>query len=254
MRIYLVGGAIRDKLMGKQPHDFDYTVVLGMDDLTRMSIMNQAFGPHIDGFIYMGHMLRRQGYKVFVMTHEHFTIRAHFPKGHKNSKLTADFVMARKEGPYSDGRHPDWVAPGELSDDLARRDFNMNAIAEDESGNLIDPFDGEGAISLGLIEAVGSAKARFEEDALRVLRALRFSVTLGFQVSDDVRDAMRDDEVLRALNLNISDERKMDEMNKMFRHDAEQSIIALSLHPGILAAAFAGKVNLEATMKQKGFN
>jgi tRNA nucleotidyltransferase (CCA-adding enzyme) len=246
MNIYLVGGAVRDKLMGRKPNDFDYSVVLNPSVVYHHSVD--------DPFRHMVDTLKDLGYTVFLETPEHFTVRAKFPKWHPNAKLTADFVLARKEGSYSDGRRPDGVEPGTLGDDLARRDFSMNAIAEDESGTIIDPFDGVGAISLGLIEAVGDAKQRMLEDALRALRALRFSVTLGFQMSNEVRDAMRDDDVLHALNLNVSDERKMDELNKMFKVDPVQSIIALNLHPGIMAATFSDKVNLSATLKQKGFN
>lgn len=260
MRIYLVGGAVRDKLMGRKPNDFDFTVVLEED-----------FVPWQDPFDTMVAHLEREGFKIFLKNPEHLTVRAQFPVGSGGfldgvtnipggainpgkKRLTADFVLARKEGSYSDGRRPDSVEPGTLGDDLARRDFSMNAIAEDESGTIIDPFDGVGAISLGLIEAVGDAKQRMLEDALRALRALRFSVTLGFQMSNEVRDAMRDDDVLHALNLNVSDERKMDELNKMFKVDPVRSIIALNLHPGIMAATFSDKVNLSATLKQKGFN
>lgn len=262
MRIFLVGGAVRDKMMGKTPKDFDYTVVLDNGDHCDLAEMNRGvngtrlIGPKIDFFTFMGHKLRKQGFKVFVMTPEHLTIRAHFPKGHVNAKLTADFVMARKEGEYSDGRRPDSVEPGTLFDDLARRDFTMNAIAEAEDGAIIDPFNGRQHILDGIIVPVGDGKKRLMEDALRALRAIRFMVQLEFILSRGLRDALNDSEVVSALAHNISDERKMDELNKMFRVDPFRSIQVLNAFEGLAAAVFQldGKVNLMATMKQKGFN
>lgn len=254
MKIYLVGGAVRDKLMGKTPKDFDYSVVLEDNDKTKMNGMNFCFGPMIDPFTFMGHKLRKEGFKVFVHSPEYFTIRAHFPKGHKNARLTADFVMARKEGDYADGRRPDFVEVGTLGDDLARRDFTMNAIAEDEDGNIIDPYNGRLAISQGRIEAVGDAKDKMMEDSLRVLRALRFRVQLGFKMDTDLAMTMTDVDVLSALKDNVSDERKMAELNKMFRASVINSLMALEHFSVLRDAIFSGKVNLEATMKQKGFN
>lgn len=254
MEMYLVGGAVRDKLMGKTPKDFDYSVVLDMNDIVSIHFMNRPFGPKIDAFTFMGHKLRKEGFKVFVHSPEYFTIRAHFPKGHKNGRLTADFVMARKEGAYADGRRPDFVEAGTLADDLSRRDFTMNAIAESESGEIIDPYNGRLAISQGRIEAVGDPRERLMEDALRALRAIRFSIQLGFQIDNDLGMVLHDNDLARKLARTVSDERKMDELNKMFRSDSLLTLSALNTFPAIRNAIFAGKVNLEATMKQKGFN
>jgi tRNA nucleotidyltransferase/poly(A) polymerase len=242
MKIFLVGGAVRDKVMGLKPNDFDYSVVVEDTDLTFSA------GP----FETMVANLELQGFRIFLKTPEHLTVRARFPKGHKDEKLTADFVLARKEGEYTDGRRPDSVEPGTLDDDLNRRDFTMNAIAEDEDGNFIDPHKGRLHINFEIIVAVGDPKVRMMEDSLRVLRALRFHVTLGFEIEDRLREVMRDPEVIDALK-NVSDERKEAELNKMFKHDTLKTLQALETFHDIRDAIFAGKVNLLATMKTKGF-
>jgi len=253
---FLVGGAVRDKLMGKTPKDFDYSVVLTQEDLLELDLMNNNIrpgakvGPTIDLFTFMVHKLRREGFRTFVITPEHATVRAQFPKS-SGQRLSADFVLARKEGPYSDGRRPDWVSPGTLEDDLARRDFTMNAIAQDEFGNFIDPFDGQRDMAKGVIRAVGNAKDRMMEDSLRVLRALRFRVQLGFLFDMDMAIVMQDPDVLGALRDNVSDERKMDELNKMFKVDAIAAMSALNDFKGVRDAVFAGKVKLMAHMKEK---
>lgn len=245
MKQYLVGGAVRDELMGKKPKDFDFTVVLDESDVTNNS--DDENNP----FNYMIETLLLRGYKIFLSTPEHLTVRARFPQGNVNSNLTADFVLARKEGVYTDGRRPDSVEVGTLYDDLGRRDFCMNAIAEDEDGTLIDPFGGQEDIENRVIQAVGNPLDRLTEDALRALRAIRFSVTLGFTIEPALQLALRGTLVRDALK-NISNDRKMDELNKMFRHDTIASLNALEEFRGIRDVVFQD-VNLLATLKQKGF-
>lgn len=249
MKMFLVGGAVRDKLMGKDPKDLDFTVVLEDTDLSFSA------GP----FETMVANLELQGFKIFrkpdgsIVGAEHLTARARFPKGHIHERLGGDFVLARKESGYSDGRHPDSVEPGTLFDDLARRDFRMNAIAQDvETGEIIDPFNGRADIIQSVIRAVGDPKERMMEDSLRVLRALRFKIQLGFGIAPNLDDMLFDTDVLRALR-NVSDERKMDELNKMFRADSIRTLRLLNHYYALGGVVFAGKVNLEATMKTKGF-
>lgn len=257
MRFYLVGGAVRDELLGVTSKDQDFTVVLDEMDV-RLSV--------VPPFDIMSARLKQMGFKIFLETPEYLTIRAQFPdKGFKmnasdevnkfqfaNSRLTADFVLARKESDYTDGRRPDTVEVGTLEDDLARRDFSMNAIARDLEGNLIDPFNGVQDINDRVIRAVGNAYERLEEDALRAVRALRFSVTKGFRIDHELRFAMQDSGILDSIENNISDERIMDELSKMFRFDTVESLRALSAYPLLTEAMFSGRVSLDSTMKQKG--
>jgi len=260
MKMYLVGGAVRDEILGTSSKDYDYTVVLEDADL-RLLHNGTGHGNNTP-FSVMVFQLRKMGFKIFLETPEHFTVRAKFPKGHKHERITADFVLARREGPYSDGRRPDFVEVGTLEDDLARRDFTMNAIAKDSDGNLIDPYNGQRDIEEGVIRAVGDPFERLEEDALRAVRALRFSVTKQFTTPDNrkvpffidlnLQFAMESVSVLDAIRTKISDERIRDELSKMFRFDTVASLSALAKFPELTKAMFAGSVSLDATMKLKG--
>jgi tRNA nucleotidyltransferase (CCA-adding enzyme) len=243
MQIYLVGGAVRDEIMGVKSKDLDYSVVL-----------DPVEG---DPFRAMVNRLKMQGFKVFLETPQHLTVRAQFPNGDVRGKggMTADFVLARKEGDYTDGRRPDKVEPGTLMDDLARRDFTMNAMAKgrSEKGDrevIIDPFDGERDIEHGIIRTVGSAAERFSEDALRVVRALRFSVTKGFVIHPDTAAFMQRRDILDSIENKISDERIDIELRKMFEFDTVASLVALNQYPALTRSLFSGTVRLTSTMKR----
>lgn len=221
MEMYLVGGCIRDELLGLKSKDVDFTVVLDPAEM-------QVGAGGMDPFRLMALNLKAMGFEIFLETPEYFTIRARFPKTgtfgsiHVSPALhgiTADFVLARKEGSYSDGRRPDTVQVGTLQDDLARRDFTMNAIAKDAQGNLIDPFGGRQDIANGRIVCVRDPHDRIiKEDALRGVRALRFSVTKKFVIAPSIEDVLRSLEFRVALR-NTAIERVQDELNKMFQCD-----------------------------------
>jgi tRNA nucleotidyltransferase (CCA-adding enzyme) len=202
VQLYEVGGSIRDEFLGLENKDRDFVAVCpsGWD-----SLVEWAEG-ELD--------------KLFLVTPEYFTIRG--IKG----KEVFDIVLARKEGAYSDGRHPDEVEPGTLEDDLARRDFTMNAIARSMEGELIDPFGGKDDIEEGIIQCVGDAEDRFKEDGLRVLRALRFMVTKPTMVLDaSIQNILRSNRLgneVRAVSRlldSVSRERIREELYKMFKHD-----------------------------------
>ena len=236
MDTYLVGGACRDEILGLPSKDLDYTVVLDNEDMIGFT----------DPFEAMRAALLSDGYKIYVESPEHYTIRAKAPNGDN-----ADFVLAREEGPYSDGRRPDWVKPGTLIMDLSRRDFSCNAIAKSESGEFIDPFNGQMAIANRTIAAVDDPVVRLEEDALRALRAVRFCVTKGFQIEKSLSHALEFKPVLDSLRENISDERIQMELSKMFRFNTLRSLRVFDMYPKLRDATFSGKVSLDATMKQR---
>lgn len=249
MEMYLVGGMVRDKIMGAQSKDADFSVVLSPSDFPTPGTVVEMPTP----FDVMRANLIEQGFKIFLETPEHLTIRAQFPKGdNRFGTRDADFVLARKEFGYSDGRRPDRVEVGTLIDDLRRRDFTMNAVALAADGSTIDPFDGVQDINDRLIRAVGSAQMRLEEDALRAVRAIRFSVTKGFMIDPELRFAMNTATVLNAIKDKISDERIKDELSKMFRFDTMKSLAALQAFPALTEAMFSGTVSLDSTMKTKG--
>lgn len=250
MEMFEVGGCVRDEILGVKSKDIDFTVVLsGNEDGWHTMGGN-------DPFKVMKFELERLGFKIFLESPEFLTIRAQFPKREWQTgakpNLTADFVLARKESDYTDGRRPDKVEVGTLMDDLRRRDFTMNAIAKGTDGSLIDPFNGVGDIADRLIKAVGDPVERLSEDALRAVRALRFSVTKGFRIDMSLRFAMQDEEVLDAIENKISDERIQQELSKMFRFDTVASLDALGKYALLTRAMFSGSVSLDATMKQKG--
>lgn len=241
MEMYEVGGWVRDELLGVKSKDIDFTVVLS------------GIRPDADPFRHMVNELALRGFTIFLESPQFLTVRAKFPKDSGRGNLTADFVLARREGDYVDGRRPDTVEVGTLMDDLARRDFTMNAIAKDTSGSLIDPFNGVADIEKRMIRAVGDPRERLREDALRAVRALRFSVTKGFIIEGELMKVlMWDEEIMTAIADKISDERIQVELSKMFRFNTLKSLDVLAHYKGLTEAMFSGSVSLDATMKQKG--
>lgn len=255
MQFYEVGGCVRDEIMGVKSKDIDFTVVLDPGDFPDAAL---TVGRSTDPFVIMRDELKRRGFRIFQEAPQFLTIRAKFPKSNaltaiKNewAGLDADFVLARKERDYVDGRRPESVEVGTLVDDLERRDFTMNAIAKDFDGNLIDPFDGQRDIAMGIISAVGNPADRLSEDALRAVRALRFMVTKNMNVDPGLRFAMQTEAVLRSIRTNIADERIAIEIQKMFRADTIKSLKLMGEFPSLTEAIFSGSVFLDASMKTR---
>ena len=217
MNLYLTGGAVREHLMGRTPKDFDFAV-------------------EAESFEDMRQSLVARGLRIWQERPQFVTLRGNwtipngsfdFPRdGMTRGSYDVDFTLCRKETMYSDGRHPDTVTPASLHEDLARRDFTMNAIAVSEHGVWYDPFQGRAAIANKMIDTVGNARERFEEDSLRMLRALRFAVTLDFSLSNQVSSALRDPFVLERLTF-LPVERVREELHKMFKHDTRGAMVLL---------------------------
>lgn len=210
--IYKVGGCVRDKLLGVDSKDIDFTFVL--DDL------NQSVGK---GFESMTEYLQSEGYQIFLSTPEMFTIRAKFPVNHKFKGMVADFVMARREIGYIEKTRRPILELGNLEDDLTRRDFTVNAMAEDINGNLIDLFDGQWALENKILITPRDAKITMLDDPLRLIRCVRFSITKGFKIHDSVLDVI--DSFDYDSNMKkISQERIRDELFKCFNHDTQATL------------------------------
>ena len=251
MRMFMVGGAVRDELIGTYSKDIDFSVVLDPQEIGEVGFLDG----HKKGvpFRFMVMELEKKGFKIFLESPEFLTVRAMFPKDHITYPgKAADFVLARKEGEYTDGRRPDVVEPGTLMDDLRRRDFTMNAIAKDEDGTLIDPFDGQDDIRRKIIRAVDDPVERLAEDALRAVRAVRFAVTKKFKIDPLLASALEFRPVLDALAQNISEERINEEVSKMFRFDTLESLRIFDRFRDLRTAVFSGKVSLDSTLKQRG--
>lgn len=230
MKLFQVGGCVRDELLGVPSKDIDFAV-------------------EAPSFMAMKEEMISRGFGVFQESPQFFTIRAKFP----DSKLVADFVMCRKESGFSNGRHPDQVEAGTIHDDLARRDFTVNAIAKCvESGELIDPHNGVQDLKDKQLRAVGKAQERFREDALRCLRALRFSITKELEIHPEVWRAF-DLPELPSLLSSVSVERKREELGKAFAADSLRAMrLLMALPPALQEAIFADKsLWLKPTLRGK---
>lgn len=227
MRLFEVGGSVRDRLLYRPVSDRDFAV-------------------EAESFDAMKAWVLEQGGRIFLETPQHLTIRAMMP-----SIRASDFVLCRRDGEYLDSRHPVSVEAGSIYDDLARRDFTMNAIAiEVATGAWIDPHGGESDIARRLIRCVGGAQRSFGDDALRILRALRFSVTLNFILSDEIEEALQSRQIVERLYA-ISADRVRQEVGKMFAFGTVQSVRLLARFPMVLNVIADSGVWLKATQEAK---
>lgn len=242
-QIYKVGGCVRDKLLGVDSKDIDFTFVL--DDLN-MSVD--------DGFVKMYKWLSDEGFQIFLSTPEMFTIRAKFPLNHIYTGLVADFVMARKEIGYTEGTRRPVLELGTLEDDLIRRDFTLNAMAEDIDGNIIDLFDGQWALENRLLITPRDARITMLDDPLRLLRAFRFSITKGFTISPRVWETCLMDSVVDKLEQVVSGERIREEVFKMFKHDTIKTLDLIGeincINPRIVEIMFGKGMWLKPTFEK----
>ena len=193
---YAVGGCVRDSILGREPDDWDITTSAKPEEITRL------FPRTVDTGIKHGTvtvLLEREGFEV---------------------------TTYRIDGVYEDSRHPSEVTfTVNLKEDLRRRDFTINAMAYNERSGLVDIYGGLQDIEDRQIRCVGNAEERFEEDALRILRAVRFSAQLGYQIHEDTRRAIKK----MAPNLQkISAERIQVELVKL----------VVSPHPDYLRTAY----------------
>lgn len=241
-----VGGAVRDRFLGVDSKDVDFSCV-AQDP--------EEFGTAQDAFQALSFFLEDRGFKVFLSQPEFFTIRAQVPVNHELQERTnvADFVLARKDGPSSDGRRPDWVKAGTLMDDLSRRDFTVNAMAFGTHGELFDPFNGQQDLNDRVLRFVGNPMDRLHEDGLRAVRALRFSVTKGMILDPETENVFDSFSINDWKNLlrNVSTERVKDELHKMFVHNTLDSLNVLQDFPRLRNVLFnRPNLNLVPTMKK----
>lgn len=204
---YLVGGCVRDLLIGRSPKDWDLTTNAKPEDILKLF----AHAYYTNDFGTVG-----------VVT-----------ESPEESLKIIEVTPYRTESGYSNKRHPDEVAFGDsLNDDLARRDFTINAIALDAAnGHLIDPYKGQKDIQAGVLRTVGVAAERFEEDALRLMRAVRLVAELNFALESETASAIHE----KASNLGfISKERIRDEFVRILMSDQPMMAIVLAHQLGIL--------------------
>lgn len=202
---YLVGGAVRDVLLGKEASDWDVTTNAKPEEV--MKIFKRVIPTGID----------------------HGTVTVHF------MKEEIEVTTFRTESDYSDGRHPDKVEYcGHIEEDLSRRDFTMNAIAASlKDGHIVDPYGGEKDIKDKIIRTVGNAHERFSEDGLRPVRALRFASKLQFSIEKDTYSEIFKEDIQKKI-VSISVERFRDEFMKMMESPLPSVGLKLMEETGIL--------------------
>ena len=207
---YAVGGCVRDSLLGLVPHDWD--------------LCTSATPAEVLALFGEEHCIPTG------LQHGTVTI-----KSHGNLYETTTF---RTEGAYSDGRHPDAVhfVP-DVKEDLARRDFTINAMAYSAEEGLIDPFGGRADLAAGIVRAVGEPERRFEEDALRILRLYRFAARFGFALDPATGEAAK--ALSRHLDC-VSAERIAEELSRLLAAPKPGTY----LEPAVLAVLFP-ELNLE---------
>jgi tRNA nucleotidyltransferase (CCA-adding enzyme) len=182
---FLVGGCVRDNLLGKEPADYDITTNALPSEVQRLFSHTIPTGL------------------------QHGTVTVIY------NKLVIEVTTYRVEGSYEDHRRPDEVKfVSQLKDDLLRRDFTINALAMDHQGKVYDYVHGQKDLEIGLIQTVGKAEDRFVEDALRMLRACRFAAQLSFQIDETTLLAI---EKCKSIANHLAVERVVAEIKKIWK-------------------------------------
>lgn len=239
---YEVGGKVRDEILGLESKDVDYVAVPN-DKLLK------DFDTAESMFSMLETYLRDEKFEIFLVTPDCFTIRAKFPKDHKYSGV-ADFVMARKEIGYIPGTRTPIIKPGTLYDDLERRDFTLNALAKDEDGTIIDYFDGLVDLKNKFLRTPLPTETTFNDDPLRILRAIRLSITKGLTIPMQMALTIglyNYDEKMSV----VSTERIREELFKCFKHDTLETLRVLNEYPLLNTYIFKNSgLWLKPTMEQ----
>jgi poly(A) polymerase/tRNA nucleotidyltransferase (CCA-adding enzyme) len=202
---YLVGGCVRDLLMGRTPKDFDLTTRAKPEDI--VNLFSKTFYENVFG-------------TVMVIDEE--------------TGESTEVTPFRKEGTYTDMRHPDNVIFSEnIMDDLSRRDFTINSMAYRlKTDTMVDEFNGQNDLASEIVRTVGIADERFTEDALRLMRAVRFAAELGFAIEPNTMDSIVKN---KSLIQNISIERIRDEFVKIINSDSPATGVDMLRRFGMLS-------------------
>lgn len=196
------GGCVRDALMGREPEDYDIATSARPDEVLALFPGSDEVGAHF-GVI----LVRDAGHQIEVATFRH-------------------------DGPYRDGRHPESVTFTNAEEDARRRDFTINGLFEDPfTGQILDFVGGRNDLEAKVIRAIGQPAQRFEEDSLRLLRAVRFAVRTGFAIDPATWQAMREDAALLA---RVSPERIRDEFDRILVHPSRRRGVELLVESGLM--------------------
>ena len=205
---YIVGGCVRDKLLGLHPHDYDITTSAEPNEIKRVF----------------------KDFKTILIGEEFGTV------GVLIDKTLYEVTTFRIDGKYLNFRKPENVTFSKsLREDLKRRDFTINAMAMDSNGELYDPFGGKKDLDDKVLRAVGRPNERIKEDAIRILRAIRFAGRFDFYIEDELFDAISFE---RKLLKKISPERIFDEFSKMITSERPSYYLLLMDETGVLDVIF----------------
>jgi tRNA nucleotidyltransferase/poly(A) polymerase len=235
IQLFEVGGSIRDEVMGLPSNDRDFCAVSPRGWASLVSWSNKKM-------------------KVFKIVPEFFTIRGNLGND------VIDIVMCRKDSAESDGRRPNSVEPGTLQDDLARRDFTVNAMAREVDkdtlvpiSGIVDPFGGSIHARLAQLHPVGSAQERFNEDNLRLIRAVRFAVTKSMTLDPNLEQLVSNPHNWESMMTNVSTERVREELTKMFIKSGPAALRFMSHNLPSVAFdhLFGGQLWLKPTLEKR---
>ncbi len=196
------GGCVRDALLGREPDDYDIATSARPEEILHLFPGSDEVGAHFGVII-----VRENGYQFQIATF-------------------------RSDGTYLDGRHPDSVTFTNAEEDAGRRDFTINGLFEDPmSGEILDYVGGRKDLEAGVLRTIGIPRARFEEDSLRLLRALRFVLYTGFKIDPATWEALRAD---ASLLQRVSPERIRDEFDKIITHSSRRLGVELLVESGLM--------------------
>ncbi|MGC6425879.1 MAG: CCA tRNA nucleotidyltransferase [Akkermansiaceae bacterium] len=210
--VYFAGGAVRDRLLGKSPKDYDLATSATPEEVQALFKKSDAVGEHFGVIIV------------------------------KDTEDAVEVATFRTDGSYKDGRHPDKVFFSTPEEDALRRDFTINGLFEDPfTGEVIDFVGGQEDLKNGILRAIGNPSERFQEDALRLLRAIRFATVTDFQLDQKTRDSVRENAHLLEL---ISPERIQAEFSKIIESVNRSRGLDLLVETGLAKIFFPELLDL----------
>lgn len=216
------GGCVRDVLLGKEPKDYDIATSAKPGEVLGLFPGSHAVGAHFGVVV-----VNRGGWMFEVATF-------------------------RKDGGYSDGRHPDLVVFSSAEEDAKRRDFTVNGLFLDPlSGEVKDFVGGREDLEVGLLRAIGEARERFQEDRLRLLRAVRLATTLGFEIEEGTWLAVKE---MAGEVLSVSQERIREELNKIFLHKERVRGFDLLVESGLMEKVLPEVMDLQGCEQPPQFH
>lgn len=244
MEIFKVGGCVRDELLGLVPNDTDFVLEASSFQVLREFV-------HSRGFLGVQNPRKTKPEELTVYRFQEFPLTLTLKAKDPVTGEVCDFACARREFDYNEGRVPSRCEVGSLLEDLSRRDFTFNAIAQGEDGKIIDPFHGKEDLEKKIIRTVGEAKDRFSENPIRIIRALIFFCRFeDFTFDPQIVEAFKDKELLNLLSIE-SDDRKLKGLNKILVNKNQNfDLLKVLVEFPLLHQAIFSNIGLLASRKE----